>query len=196
VRFQIQPPAILLIKKTDDDSRFARVPELLTTRRTIEAADSQDHDGFPRGALGVDAIVSMNWPSDMPPATRPKLLQLPGAGIDEIALDAVPEQATVCNVFKQETGISECVLETLLQWFIPIPNLKAALRGGEWRGSHLNVPKRQELFGRIPGSIAYRRIGRNVAKRVGAFGMRVLARNRDRLALNELPLNVVRQPIT
>jgi phosphoglycerate dehydrogenase-like enzyme len=120
----------------------------------------------------------MDWPASMPPAPRLKLLQLPGAGIDEIDLDSVPAQATVCNVFEHETGISEYVLATMLQWVIPIPQLEAALRGGEWRGSHMSGPKHQELFGQTLGIIGYGRIGREVAKRASAFGMRLLACNR------------------
>ncbi len=162
----------------DDDGRLARVPELLTTPWTIEVADSEHRDGFSRALSRADAIVSMDWPADMPPARRLKLLQLPGTGIDEIALDAVPAQATVCNVYEHETGISEYVLATMLQWVIPLPKLQAALRGGEWQGSHLRGPRHQELFGQTLGIIGYGRIGREVAKRAAAFGMHILACNR------------------
>ena len=162
----------------DNDGRLAKVPEFLTTPWSIEIADSEDYDGFSEALSRADAVVSMDWPASMPPAPRLKLLQLPGAGIDEIALDSVPAQATVCNVFEHETGISEYVLATMLQWVIPIPQLEAALRGGEWHGSQMSGPKHQELFGQTLGIIGYGRIGREVAKRASAFGMRILACNR------------------
>jgi phosphoglycerate dehydrogenase-like enzyme len=169
---------ILLIKKMDDDGRLAKVPDLLTTPWTIEVADPERRDRFSRALSKADAIVSMDWPAGMPPAPRLKLLQLPGAGIDEIAFDAVPAQATVCNVYEHETGISEYVLATMLQWVIPIPKLQSALRVGEWQGSHLRGPTHQELFGRTLGIIGYGRIGREVARRAAAFGMHILACSR------------------
>jgi phosphoglycerate dehydrogenase-like enzyme len=169
---------ILLIKKMDDDGRLAKVPEMLTTQWTIEIADSEDRDRFSGALSRADALVSMDWPTSMPPAPRLQLLQLPGAGIDEIALDAVPAQATVCNVFEHEIGISEYVLATMLQWVIPVPKLEATLRDGEWHGSHLSGPRHQELFGQTLGIVGYGRIGREVAKRAGAFGMRILACSR------------------
>ena len=162
----------------DNDGRLAKVPEFLTTPWSIEIADSEDYDSFSEALSRADAVVSMDWPASMPPSPRLKLLQLPGAGIDEIDLDSVPAQATVCNVFEHETGISEYVLATMLQWVIPIPQLEAALRAGEWRGSHMSGPKHQELFGQTLGIIGYGRIGREVAKRASAFGMRLLACNR------------------
>jgi len=162
----------------DDDGRLARVPEMLTTEWTIEIADSEDRGGFSRALSQADALVSMDWPATMPAAPRLKLLQLPGAGIDEIALDAVPAQTTVCNVFEHETGIAEYVLATMLQWVIPIPRMEAALRGGEWHGSHLIGPRHQELCGQTLAIIGYGRIGREVAKRASAFGMRIIACSR------------------
>lgn len=162
----------------DNDGRLAKVPEFLTTPWSIEIADSEDYDSFSGALSRADAVISMDWPASMPSAPQLKLLQLPGAGIDEIALDSVPAQATVCNVFEHETGISEYVLATMLQWVIPIPQLEAALRGGEWRGSHMSGPKHQELFGQTLGIIGYGRIGREVAKRASAFGMRILSCSR------------------
>ncbi len=151
---------------------------MLTTQWTVEVADSEDDDSFAKALLRADAMVSMDWPAGRPAAPRLKLLQLPGAGIDEINFDAVPAQASVCNVFEHEIGISEYVLATMLQWVIPIPRLEAALRAGEWRGSHLSGPQHRELFGQTLCIIGYGRIGQEVAKRASAFGMRVLACSR------------------
>jgi len=162
----------------DDDGRLSKVPDLLTTQWTIEVSDSEDHDSFSQALSRADALVSMDWPADMPPAPRLKLLQLPGAGIDEIALDAVPPQTTVCNVYEHETGISEYVMAAMLQWVIPVPKLDTTLRNDEWHGSHLRGPKHRELFGQTLGIVGYGRIGREVAKRAHAFGMHVLACSR------------------
>lgn len=164
-----------MIKKTDDDGRLAKVPEFLTTEWNIEVVDEQDRKQFSRRLAQADAIVSMEWPASMPAAPQLKLLQLPGAGTDAIAFDAVPDSASVCNVYEHETGIAEYVLATMLQCVIPLPELETALRRGEWKGSHLFGPVHGELFGKTLGIVGYGRIGREVAHRAKAFGMNILA---------------------
>ncbi len=168
----------LLIKKTDNDGRLALIPEFLTTSWTIEVADSSNREEMARGLLDADAMVSMKWSSDMPPAPRLRLLQLPGAGTDDIAFESVPARAAVCNVYEHEIGIAEYILSAMLQWVIGIPRMDAALRRGQWYGSHLSGPRHDELYGKAVGIIGYGRIGREVARRARAFGMRVIACSR------------------
>jgi len=166
---------LLLIKKTDDDGRLAKVPEFLTTEWSIEVVDDKDREQFSDRLAQADAIISMEWPASMPAAPSLKLLQLPGAGTDAITFDAVPASASVCNVYEHETGIAEYVLATMLQWVIPLPELENALRQGNWKGSHLFGPVHGELYGKTLGIAGYGRIGREVALRAKAFGMNVLA---------------------
>jgi phosphoglycerate dehydrogenase-like enzyme len=168
----------LLIKKTDNDGRLALIPDFLTTSWTIDVADSSNREELARKILNADAMVSMNWPMDMPPAPSLRLLQLPGAGTDDIAFESVPAQAAVCNVYEHEIGIAEYILSAMLQWVIGIPRLDAALRRGQWYGSHLSGPRHDELYGKTVGIIGYGRIGREVARRTCAFGMKVLTCSR------------------
>jgi phosphoglycerate dehydrogenase-like enzyme len=175
----------LLIKKTDNDGRLALIPDFLTTSWTIDVADSSNREELTRKILDADAMVSMNWPTDMPPAPRLRLLHLPGAGTDDIAFESVPAQATVCNVYEHEIGIAEYVLSAMLQWVIGIPRLDAALRRGQWYGSHLSGPRHDELYGKTVGIIGYGRIGREVARRTCAFGMKVLACSRTPRSADE-----------
>ncbi|HEX4984511.1 MAG TPA: 2-hydroxyacid dehydrogenase [Burkholderiales bacterium] len=168
----------LLIKKIDDDGRLGLVPQFLQTPWTVEVVDAGDLTALEAALARADAMVSMSWPRDMPPAPRLKLLQLPGAGTDDIAFEALPAQAAVCNVFEHEIGISEYVLAAMLQWAIGIPRMDAALRRDEWHGSHLTGPRHGELFGRTLGIVGYGRIGRETAARARAFGMHVRACSR------------------
>ncbi|HWH49759.1 MAG TPA: 2-hydroxyacid dehydrogenase [Burkholderiales bacterium] len=168
----------LLIKKTDDDGRLALIPEFLKTSWTIVVADSSNRDDMARKLEDADAHVSMNWPADMPPAPRLRLLQLPGAGTDDIAFEAVPPQAAVCNVYEHEIGIAEYIFSAMLQWAVGIPRMDAALRRGQWYGSHLSGPRHDELYGKTVGIIGYGRIGREVARRARAFSMKLLACSR------------------
>ena len=166
---------ILLIKKSDDDGRLAKVPQYLTTDWTISVADDTERDAFAEALATADACVSMDWPADMPPAPRLKLLHLPGAGTDEIIFEAVPAAATICNVYEHEIGISEYVIAAMLQWVIRLDELQNNLRRGRWQGSYLFGPVHGELFGKTLGIVGYGRIGTEVARRARSFGMRVIA---------------------
>jgi len=168
----------LLIKKTDNDGRLALIPDFLTTSWNIDVGDSSNREELARKILDADAMVSMSWPMDMPSAPRLRLLQLPGAGTDDITFESVPAQVAVCNVYEHEIGIAEYILSAMLQWVIGIPRMDAALRRGQWYGSHLSGPRHDELYGKIVGIIGYGRIGREVARRASAFGMKVLACSR------------------
>jgi phosphoglycerate dehydrogenase-like enzyme len=168
----------LLIKSVDNDGRLALIPDFLETDWTIKVANFDDKDQLLNGLADASAVISMSWPSDMPPAPKMRLLHLPGAGTDDIAFGAVPARAVVCNVFEHEIGIAEYVLSAMLQSVIGIPRMDAALRRGEWYGSHLSGPRHGELYGQTLGIVGYGRIGREVAARARAFGMNILACNR------------------
>ena len=168
----------LLIKNVDNDGRLGLIPEYLETSWTIDVANPEDRDELKLKLADADAMISMNWAKDMPFAPKLKLLQLPGAGTDDIAFNAVPSQAAVCNVYEHEIGIAEYVLSAMLQWVIGIPRMDAALRHGEWYGSHLSGPRHGELYGQTLCIVGYGRIGRQVATRARAFGMDVLACSR------------------
>jgi len=168
----------LLIKNVDADGRLAMIPDFLETDWIMDVADPEDLEAFSRMLLNADAMISMNWPGNMPTAPKLRLLQLPGAGTDDIAFDAVPPQVSVCNVYEHEIGIAEYVLSAMLQWTIGLPKMDAALRRGEWFGSHLCGPRHGELFGQTVGILGYGRIGREVARRARAFGMNVIACSR------------------
>jgi phosphoglycerate dehydrogenase-like enzyme len=168
----------LLITSVDNDGRLALIPEFLETEWTIVVANRHDRTEFERKLADADAMISMSWGRNMPFAPKLKLLQLPGAGTDDIAFETVPAQAAVCNVFEHEIGIAEYVLSAMLQWVIGIPRMDAALRRGEWYGSHLSGPRHGELYGQTVGIVGYGRIGREVAARARAFGMNILACSR------------------
>jgi len=169
---------ILLIKKTDNDGRLDLIPQFLETSWKIEIVDAAAPKALATALRTADAMLSMNWQSSMPAAPRLKLLQLPGAGTDDIDFSTVPPHTTVCNVYEHEIGIAEYVLAGMLQWTIGLPKLDAALRRGDWWGSALCGPWHGELHGQTLGIVGYGRIGRETARRALAFGMHVIACSR------------------
>jgi phosphoglycerate dehydrogenase-like enzyme len=165
----------LLIKKIDNDGRLRLVPQFLETPWEIEVVDTEDRAAFERALSGADAMVSMNWSWDIPAAARLKLLHLPGAGLDAVDFSKLPTSVNVCNCFEHEIGIAEFVLGAMLEWNIGIRAMDRRLRQGSWTGSYLCGPVHQEIFGKTIGIVGFGRIGREVARRARAFGMRVLA---------------------
>ena len=168
----------LLIKTTDTDGRLKLVPEYLDTQWNIEVVDPSDYPAFERALRGAVAMISMSWRGQMPPAPALELLQLPGAGADEIDFSMLDTRTTVCNCYEHEIGIAEYVLGSMLEWTIGVRKMDATFRGGDWGGSHLCGPRHGELFGRTLGIVGYGRIGRQVAQRAQAFGMQVRACSR------------------
>lgn len=168
----------LLVKSTDDDGRLAPLPRLVNTAWEIVIADPARAGEFAAALSTADAMVSMNWPADMPPAPHLRLLQLPGAGTDEIVFDALPADTSVCNAFEHEIGIAEYVMAAMLHWTLDLPAMDREMRAGRWWGSFLCGPRHGDLYGTTLAILGYGRIGREVAKRASAFGMRVIAASR------------------
>ena len=105
-----------------------------------------------------------------------RLIQLPVAGLDQVDLAAVPAGVPVCNVFEHELGIAEYVLAAMLHLTVDLAGRDARFKAGSWAESPLQgAPTRRELAGQTVGCIGYGHIGRAVAVRARAFGMRVMA---------------------
>jgi phosphoglycerate dehydrogenase-like enzyme len=165
----------LLIKNIDNDGRLRFVEQFLDTRWDIEVVDPADRTSFELALGRADAMISMNWDWEIPAAAHLRLLQLPGAGTDAIDFAKLPPQVSVCNCFEHEIGIAEYVLGAMLEWTIDIRAMDRRLRRQDWTGSYLCGPVHGELFGKTLGVVGFGRVGREVARRAQAFGMRVLA---------------------
>jgi D-3-phosphoglycerate dehydrogenase len=125
-----------------------------------------------------------------------------GAGIDTIDVAT----ASSLGVFvsncpgKNSIAVAELVLGLLLACDRRIPDQVAELRAGRWNKGEYS--KARGLHGRTLGIVGLGQIGREIAARARAFGMRVVAWSRnlthadaDRLgvAYAQTPLEVARQ---
>jgi phosphoglycerate dehydrogenase-like enzyme len=132
----------------------------------------------------IDALVTMVLTAEMArAATRLKLVQVPGAGLDRIDRSALPPGAMLANVYGHETGIAEYVFGAMLALTREFGMLDAALRRGDWKsqwavGATPPSPW-PELAGKTLGILGYGRIGRSIARRARAFDMAVCAIRRD-----------------
>jgi D-3-phosphoglycerate dehydrogenase len=124
-----------------------------------------------------------------------------GAGIDTIDVTA----ASKLGIFvsncpgKNSIAVAELVLALLLALDRRVPDQVIELRRGEWNKGEYS--KARGLHGRTLGIVGLGQIGREVAKRAQAFGMRVVAWSRqltiedaDRLGIGYCltPLEVAR----
>jgi phosphoglycerate dehydrogenase-like enzyme len=156
-------------------------------RRHLEIACEiviADEAGIIAQLAGVDVLVTMALTAEMSrTATRLKLVQVPGAGLDRIDRSALPDRASLANVYGHETGIAEYVIGAMLALTRDFSRLDTALRAGEWR-SQWSVgvappPTWSELAGKTLGILGYGRIGQAVARRARAFDMNISAIRRD-----------------
>ncbi|GAA4840382.1 2-hydroxyacid dehydrogenase [Actinomycetospora corticicola] len=122
-----------------------------------------------------DVVVSLRFrrPSGQAPAFR--LLHVPGAGLDGIDLDALRPETAVANVFEHEIPIAEFVLARLLDWEIRAGEMTDRFTAEGWPEQYRHRLPHGEVHGKTLGLLGYGRIGRAVAARASAFGMRVLA---------------------
>lgn len=124
-----------------------------------------------------------------------------GAGIDNIDVAA----ASRLGIFvsncpgKNSIAVAELIMGLLLSLDRRIPDQVADLRKGEWQKGE--YAKARGLHGRTLGIVGLGQIGREVARRAQAFGMKVVAWSRnltdqeaDRLHIEycETPLEVAR----
>jgi D-3-phosphoglycerate dehydrogenase / 2-oxoglutarate reductase len=124
-----------------------------------------------------------------------------GAGIDTIDVAAASDLGVfVSNCpAKNSIAVAELVLGLLLACDRRIPDQVAELRQGKWNKAEYS--KARGLYGRTLGIVGLGQIGREVAQRARAFGMRVIAWSRnltseaaDRLGVvyAQTPLEVAR----
>jgi phosphoglycerate dehydrogenase-like enzyme len=143
-----------------------------------------DEAGISAQLADVDVLVTMALTEEMGrSATRLKLVQVPGAGLDRIDRSVLPDGARLANVYGHETGIAEYVIGAMLALTRDFSRLDTALRAGEWRSQWsvgtVPPPVWPELAGKTLGILGYGRIGQAVARRARAFDMNISAIRRD-----------------
>jgi phosphoglycerate dehydrogenase-like enzyme len=159
---------------------------LLDDEHTIvDLSDALDQPGERAHYETADVIVGIKLSATEPPPKRVKLYHAPAAGTDAIDASQLPTGATLCNCFGHEDAIAEYVMTALLLRHVPIPRADDRLRQGHWdfwagRPGAL----RTELGAQTIGLLGFGHIGKAVATRAKAFGMRVLVANRTKVPVS------------
>jgi phosphoglycerate dehydrogenase-like enzyme len=124
----------------------------------------------------ADVLVTSVFSANDPPAPRIRLLQSSSAGIDRIDLACIPKNCIICNVFGHEIAIAEYIIANVLHWAVGLGFLSSVMRNGTWTVTDwIGGPEHGEAYGSTIGIVGFGRIGREVAIRAKALGMRVAA---------------------
>jgi phosphoglycerate dehydrogenase-like enzyme len=125
----------------------------------------------------VDAAIGLKLPAELRcKAAKLKLLLFPGAGFMHRDPEELPDGCQHANVYEHEIPVAEYVFLALLTLATGQIESAAAFQQGEWLGNgRVGGAPRRELFGGMLGLIGFGHIGREVARRAEAFGLRVQA---------------------
>lgn len=141
----------------------------------IDAADAE--------TLAVaDVLVGDRLPADLAAScTRLRLIQTPGAGLDGLALDALPAGVVVANTFHHGRSIAEYIVLTTLALHRKLLTIDRGLRENRWLSPRFvaELPLPETLRGQTVGIIGLGEIGAETARLLGAFDMRRIAIRRD-----------------
>lgn len=122
-----------------------------------------------------DVVVSLRFSRPDTQAPPFRLLQVPGAGLDGIELGALRSGTALANVHEHEIPISEYVLACLLEWEIGAGRMRESFTPEAWPELYRRRTPHGEIHGKTMGIVGYGRIGRAIAARASAFGIRTLA---------------------
>ena len=123
----------------------------------------------------VDVVISRVFGSAEAARFDYTLLQVPGAGIDGIELEALAPERCLCNVYEHEAPIAEYVMATILEHAIGIGEMSRTFQPERWGEIYARRANHREIAGTTLGMIGFGHIGRALAVRAAAFGMRVHA---------------------
>ncbi len=153
---------------------------LATKHEIIDLSDGLDQPGEREHYETAHVIVGIGLGAKQPTPRGLRLYHAPAAGTDAIDLNYLPTAAALCNCFGHEDAIAEYVMAALLMRHAPIANADADLRQGKWTywAGRPNA-LRTELGSQTIGFLGFGHIGKAIAQRAKAFGMRVHAANRS-----------------
>jgi phosphoglycerate dehydrogenase-like enzyme len=128
----------------------------------------------------AEILIGVKLDATVPKPERLRLYHAPAAGTDGIDRSRLPPSIPICNAYGHEYAIAEYVMAAVLNRFIPLAAADRDLRKGEWTlwPSRPNTLRR-EMGDSTMGLLGFGHIGKAVAARAKAFGMRVTVANRS-----------------
>ena len=128
----------------------------------------------------ADVVIGIRLDASMPRPTQARLFHAPAAGTDGINTALLADATALCNCFGHEHAIAEYVLGALLTRHVPLAAADAELRQQRWQWfAGRPGATRTELGSQTIGLLGFGHIGKALAHRARAFGMRIHACNRS-----------------
>lgn len=142
-------------------------------------SDGLDAPGETGAYAAAEVVVGIRL-CEAQPRLSARLFQVAGAGTDAVDTALLPAGCALCNVYGHEPAIAEYVMAALLARHVPLAAADRQLRRGDWHHWAGNpAGLRGEIGGETLGILGFGHIGRAVAARAAAFGMRVEVANRS-----------------
>lgn len=131
------------------------------------------------GDITADVVIANRITAQEAERLRGRLLQVPGAGTEQVALAALPSGCWVCNVHGHEVPIAEFVIHAILEHALTPWRYPAVLDEDAWPRAYAQRAIHGEAAGRTLVILGYGHIGREVARRARALDMSVVAVTRS-----------------
>ena len=153
----------------------------------VDVSDALDRPGERAHFESAEVIVGIRLGTGEPVPRALRLYHAPAAGTDAIDAERLPTGAVLCNCFGHEHAIAEYVMTALLQRHVPVADADARLRKGEWTyWAGRPGALRTELGSQTIGLLGFGHIGKAIAVRAKAFGMKVVVANRSVVPTSDL----------
>jgi phosphoglycerate dehydrogenase-like enzyme len=133
----------------------------------------------PQGPIEADVLVTTHLSAEQAGRWKGRLLQVPGAGLDGVALEAVWPGSTICNVHGHEIPMAEFAMLAMLEHRIRLSEMPSCLDAATWPTAYAERPLHGEVAGQRLAILGFGHIGKEVARRARAFGMTVVAVTRS-----------------
>ena len=162
--FQKNPKAVEMVESFADEVIYNPHARPLEAGEVLALLDGVD--GYIAGLDYITADVINRAPAGL------KVISRYGAGVDRVDLEAARAKGIRVTNTPGTNAVAVCELAfgLMLSLARAIPRLDDAVKQGEWPRSD-----GIELFGKTLGIIGFGAIGKNLAVRARAFGMRVIA---------------------
>ncbi len=162
--FQKNPKAVEMVESFADEVIYNPHARPLEAGEVLALLDGVD--GYIAGLDYITADVINRAPASL------KVISRYGAGVDRVDLEAARAKGIRVTNTPGTNAVAVCELAfgLMISLARAIPRLDGAVKKGEWPRSD-----GIELFGKTLGIIGFGAIGKNLAVRARAFGMRVIA---------------------
>jgi phosphoglycerate dehydrogenase-like enzyme len=136
-----------------------------------------DEDAQRRAVAACDVLVCSRLSAAVAPSVRARLVQVTGAGLDRVAVAALPPGTEVTTTAHHERSIAEHVLLSVMALERQLLGRDRALRSGTWRtlATDPTVPAFRTLDSMVLGAVGLGGIGAATLRLAAAWGMDTIA---------------------